>query len=143
MFDQQRLHSVFRFYPSIHPYIYLIFVFVYFSRRTISEESIDFFDRFSKISERANTQRIPAGRRGQQPNENVVEEAFARADRINQLDRQRGTSSPQLSDGSDEGVQESAPQPAPRSRPKSRVSTPVGGQTGWIWGPELIAGPEV
>jgi hypothetical protein len=59
------------------------------------------------------------------------------------LDRQRGTSSPQLSDGSDEGVQESAPQPAPRSRPKSRVSTPVGGQTGWIWGPELIAGPEV
>ncbi|EFX82089.1 hypothetical protein DAPPUDRAFT_241145 [Daphnia pulex] len=84
--------------------------FYSFARRTISEESIDFFDRFSKISERANTQRIPAGRRGQQPNANVVEEAFARADRINQLDRQRGVSSPQLSDGSDEAA-ESAPFP--------------------------------
>jgi hypothetical protein len=113
----------------------------FISRRTISEESIDFFDRFSKISERANTQRIPAGRR----QNDTVEEAFARANRINQLDRQRGTSSPQLSDGSDEGGAdrvESAPQPAPRSRPKSRVSTPTG-QIGWIWGPELIAGPEV
>uniref|UniRef100_A0A0N8EGD3 Unc-13 D n=1 Tax=Daphnia magna TaxID=35525 RepID=A0A0N8EGD3_9CRUS len=118
--------------------------FFSFPRRTISEESIDFFDRFSKISEGANTQRIPAGRRGAQLREDdTVEEAFARANRINKLDHQRITSSPQLSDGSDEGADrvESAPLPAPRSRPRSRVPTPTV-LVAWIWGPELIVGHE-
>ena len=102
---------------------------VYFiCRRSISEESVDFFDRFSKISERANTVR----RRRRDGDDQVR--------LIHGLDHQREPSSPQLSDGSDEcGDRVEAPQPAPRSRAKFRGSTPIG----WVWGPELITGPEV
>ena len=81
-----------------------------------AEESVDFFDRFSKIRERANTVRQ---RRGDGDDQVRV---------IQGLNQQRELSSPQFNDGSNKcGDRVEASQPAP----------------GWIWGPELITGPEV
>lgn len=110
-------------------------------RRTISEESIDFFDRFSRISEKAQTLRSSRRHHRDYHDGHIVDEEFNQIQRAVQVDAQRETSSPQWSDGSDElADRNEAPQPAPRSRPRSRVSL---GQAAWVWGPELVVGPEV
>jgi hypothetical protein len=60
-----------------------------------------------------------------------------------QLDRQRSTTSLQLIDGwDDEGADhvESSSQP---DKSLAVILTPIDQQTRWVWGPELITGPEV
>jgi len=101
-------------------------------RRRISEDSLDFFDKFATIRQRAERPRRGlSGLDFNQSGNHGLQSSIRRSLEPNC----------QLSETVEvDGV---VPQPAPRSRPRSRISLTRSSSTALIWDHELLVGKEV